>query len=58
MHKILTVTIATSLLLAACGSGSVQKDDSPAGKKARLAALKDQQGKLSKEITTLEDEDR
>ena len=56
MHKILTVTIAASLLLAACGSGSVQKDDSPAGKKAQLAALKDQQEKLSKQITALEGE--
>jgi len=33
MHKILTVTIATSLLLAACGSGSVQKTILPPGKK-------------------------
>lgn len=56
MHKILTVVIASSLLLAACGSGSVQKDDSLEGKKARLAALKDQQEKLTKQIATLEDE--
>lgn len=56
MHKLLTVVIASSLLLAACGSGSVQKDDSLAGKKQRLAALKDQQEKLSKQITDLETE--
>ena len=56
MHKILTVVIASSLLLAACGSGSVQKDDSLQGKQTRLAALKEQQEKLSKQITALEDE--
>jgi len=56
MRKILTVVIASSLLLAACGSGSVQKDDSLAGKKKMLANLKDQQEKLSKQISTLEDE--
>src|SRR5579859_3701032 len=56
MHKILTVVVASSLLLAACGSGSVQKDDSLQGKKARLAALKDQQESLSKQIASLEDD--
>jgi len=56
MHKILSVVIASSLLLAACGSGSVQKDDSLAGKKQQLAALKDQQEKLAKQISTLEDQ--
>ena len=56
MHKILTVVIASSLLLAACGSSSVQKDDSLQGKKAQLATLKAQQEKLSKQIATLEDE--
>lgn len=56
MHKILTVVIASSLLLAACGSGSVQQDKSLQGEKATLAALKDQQEKLSKQIATLEDE--
>jgi len=56
MHKILSVVIASSLLLAACGSGSVQKDDSLAGKKQQLAALKDQQEKLVKQIATLEDQ--
>lgn len=56
MYKLLTVVLASSLLLAACGSGTVQKDDSLAGKKQQLAALKDQQDKLSKQISTLEDE--
>ena len=56
MHKILTVVIASSLFLAACGSGSVQKDDSLDGKKKQLAALKDEQEKLSKQISTLEDD--
>jgi len=56
MHKILSVVIASSLLLAACGSGSVQKDDSLAGKKQLLASLKDQQESLSKQISTLEDQ--
>lgn len=55
MHKILSVVLASSLLLAACGSGTVQKDDSLAGKKKQLAALKDQQESLAKQITTLED---
>ncbi|HEY4111400.1 efflux RND transporter periplasmic adaptor subunit [Puia sp.] len=55
MHKLLTVVFASSLLLAACGSGSVQSDDSLDGKKKQLAALKDQQEKLAKQITTLED---
>jgi RND family efflux transporter MFP subunit len=57
MHKILTVVIGSSLLLfTSCGSGSVQKNDSPEGKKAQLASLKEQQEKLSKQIATLEDE--
>jgi membrane fusion protein (multidrug efflux system) len=56
MYKLLTVVFASSLLLAACGSGSVQKDDALAGKKQQLAALKDQQEKLSKQITALEAE--
>ena len=56
MHKILTVVIASSLLLAACGSGTVQQDNSLQGKKARLAALKDQQEKLSKQISDLEND--
>jgi membrane fusion protein (multidrug efflux system) len=54
MHKILTIVLGSSLLLASCGSGTVQKDDSLQGKKARLAELKDQQDKLTKQISTLE----
>jgi membrane fusion protein, multidrug efflux system len=56
MYKILTVVLCSSLLLAACGNSTVQEDNTLAGKKARLAALKDQQDKLSKQISTLEDE--
>jgi membrane fusion protein, multidrug efflux system len=56
MHKILTVVIGSSLLLASCGSGSVQKNDSLEGKKAQLASLKGQQDKLTKQIATLEAE--
>ena len=54
MHKILTVVIGSSLLLAACGSG--QKTDSLEGKKAQLTALKDQQEKLATQISSLEAE--
>jgi len=56
MHKALTVVLGFSLLLAACGSSSVQKDDSLAGKKARLDSLKAQQEKLGKQIADLQDE--
>jgi RND family efflux transporter MFP subunit len=56
MHKILTIVLGSSLLLASCGSGTVQKNDSLEGKKTQLAALKDQQDKLSKQIATLEAE--
>jgi membrane fusion protein, multidrug efflux system len=56
MYKILTVVLCSSLLLAACGNSTVQEDNTLAGKKARLAGLKDQQDKLSKQISTLEDE--
>jgi membrane fusion protein, multidrug efflux system len=58
MYKILTVLIGASLLLASCGSSSIQKE-SPAGlqeKKTRLDSLKTQQGKLEKEISTLQAE--
>jgi RND family efflux transporter MFP subunit len=58
MHKILTVVLGASLLLASCGSSTVQKEG-PAGlieKKARLDSLKTQQGKLDKEISTLQAE--
>ena len=56
MYKVLTVVIGASLLLASCGSSTIQKE-SPAGlqeKKARLDSLKTQQGKLEKEISTLQ----
>ena len=56
MQKILTVVLSSSLLLAACGSSSVPKDDSLAGKKARLDSLKTQQEKLGKEIAGLQDD--
>ena len=57
MNKILTVVIGSSLLIfTSCGSGTIQKDDSLAGKKAQLASLKDQQDKLNKQITSLEKE--
>jgi len=54
MHKILTVVLGSSLLLAACGSSSVQKDGSLQGKKARMDSLKQQQDKLGKEISALQ----
>lgn len=54
MHKTLTVVLASSLLLAACGSSSVPKDGSLPGKKARLDSLKQQQDKLGKEISALQ----
>ena len=58
MYKILTVVLGASLLLASCGSSTVQKEG-PAGlkeKKARLDSLKTQQGKLEKDISTLQAE--
>lgn len=58
MYKTLTVIISASLLLASCGSSTVQKD-SPIGlqeKKARLDSLKTEQGRLEKEITALQAE--
>src|SRR5258707_14259830 len=57
MNKIWTaVIIASSFVYAACGDSSAKTDDSLAGKKQRLAALKDQQEKLSKQVTDLETE--
>ncbi len=47
MHKLLTVVLGSSLLLASCGSGTVQKDDSLQGKKAQLTSLKEQQDKIT-----------
>lgn len=54
MHKILTVLLGSFLLLASCGSSTVQKDDSLEGKKARLDSLKNQQDKLAKQVSSLE----
>ena len=57
MHKILTVVvISSSILLASCGSSTVQKTDSLEGKKAELATLKGQQDKLTQQIVTLQAE--
>lgn len=56
MHKLLTVVLGSSLLLASCGSGTVQKDDSLQGKKAQLASLKEQQDKLTQQIASLQSE--
>jgi membrane fusion protein (multidrug efflux system) len=56
MYKILTVVFGASLLLASCGSSSVQKE-SPAGlqaKKAQLESLKSQQASLGKQISDLQ----
>jgi membrane fusion protein (multidrug efflux system) len=58
MYKALTVIIGASLLLASCGSTTVQKEG-PVGlqeKKARLDSLKSQQGRLEKEISVLQGE--
>jgi membrane fusion protein, multidrug efflux system len=56
MNKLLTVVLGYSLLLASCGSGTVQKDDSLQGKKAQLTSLKEQQDKLTQQIATLQAE--
>jgi membrane fusion protein, multidrug efflux system len=57
MHKILTVVvISSSILLASCGSSTVQKTDSLEGKKAELVTLKSQQDKLTQQIATLQAE--
>ncbi|HWK06407.1 MAG TPA: efflux RND transporter periplasmic adaptor subunit [Puia sp.] len=58
MHKILNLTIvviSSSLLLSSCGN-SAANNDTLEGKKTQLTALKDQQEKLGKQITTLEAE--
>jgi RND family efflux transporter MFP subunit len=49
------VVISSSLLLSSCGN-SAANNDTLEGKKAKLTALKDQQEKLGKQITTLEAE--
>ena len=54
MHKALTVVLGFSLLLASCGSSTVQKDGSLEGKKAELTRLKDQQEKLTQQIGDLQ----
>jgi RND family efflux transporter MFP subunit len=54
MHKLLTVVLGSSLLLASCGSGTATNDGSLEGKKAELTRLKDQQDKLGKQITDLQ----
>jgi membrane fusion protein, multidrug efflux system len=56
MHKLLTVVLGSSLLLASCGSSTVQKDDSLQGKKAQLTSLKEQQDKLTQQIASLQAE--
>ena len=56
MHKILTVVLSSSILLASCGSSSVKNTDTLEGKKAELTNLKDQQDKLTKEIASLQAE--
>jgi membrane fusion protein, multidrug efflux system len=53
MHKVLTVVIASFLLLASCGS---KNDGSLEAKKAEMTRLKDQQDKLGKQITDLQAE--
>ncbi len=58
MYKTLTVILSVSLLLASCGSSTVQKEG-PVGlkeKKARLDSLKAQQASLGKQISTLQAE--
>ena len=51
MHKLLTVVIASFLLLASCDS---KNDGSLEAKKAEMTRLKDQQDKLTKQITDLQ----
>lgn len=54
MNKILTVVTGLSLLLAACGGA--KKDDTLAAKKTRLDSLKTVQGKIEKQISSLQAE--
>jgi len=55
MYKLLTVVIGASLLLASCGSSTVQKDsEGLKEKKARLDSLRTEQGRLEKEISSLQ----
>jgi membrane fusion protein (multidrug efflux system) len=50
------VVIISALLLASCGSGTVEKNNSLESKKAQLSDLKSQQDKIGKEILSLEAE--
>jgi membrane fusion protein (multidrug efflux system) len=54
MHKILTVVLGSSLLLASCGSSTAPGNTTLEGKKAELANLKEQQDKIAKQISSLE----
>lgn len=55
MYKLLTVVIGASLLLASCGSSTIQKDsEGLKEKKARLDSLRTEQGRLEKEISSLQ----
>jgi RND family efflux transporter MFP subunit len=57
MYKVLTVVIGASLLLASCGSSTIQKEgEGLKEKKARLDSLRTQQGKIEKAISTLQAE--
>jgi len=51
MHKILTVVLGASLLVASCGG---KQSEGLQAEKARLDSLKAQQDKLSKQITDLQ----
>jgi membrane fusion protein (multidrug efflux system) len=55
MYKVLTVVLGASLLLASCGSSTIQKEgEGLKEKRARLDSLKTQQGKLEKDIASLQ----
>jgi membrane fusion protein, multidrug efflux system len=55
MFRILTVVIGASLLLASCGSSTIQKEgEGLKEKEARLDSLKAQENAISKQITDLQ----
>ncbi|HTR31599.1 MAG TPA: efflux RND transporter periplasmic adaptor subunit [Puia sp.] len=57
MYKVLTVVIGASILLASCGSSTIQKPgEDLKEKKARLDSLKSVQTKLGKSISDLQAE--
>ena len=57
MYKVLTVVIGASILLASCGSGTIQKPgEELKAKKDRLDSLKSVQTKLGKSISDLQAE--